>query len=46
MRFTFKKIEKNIDPLIENLQNQEQTRKVEARIIFLKSLKELINKRI
>ena len=46
MKFTFKKIEKNIDPLIENLQNQEQTRKVEARILFLKSLKELINKRI
>jgi len=46
MKFTFKKIEKNIGPLIENLQNQEQTRKVEARIIFLKSLKELINKRI
>ncbi len=45
MKFTFKKIEKNIDPLIKNLQNQESTKKVEARIAFLNSLKDLINKK-
>jgi DNA-binding XRE family transcriptional regulator len=46
MKYTFVKIAKNIDPLIENLKKQDMTRKVEARISFLKSLKALIDKKI
>lgn len=45
MKYTFKKIAKNIDPLIENLQGQDRNRKSEARISFLNSLKDLINAR-
>ncbi len=46
MKYTFRKIDKNIDPLLEELQKQNSTRKVEARILFLRALKELIDKRI
>lgn len=43
MKFIYRKIGKNIDPLIEELSKQNLTRKVEARISFLNSLKDLIN---
>lgn len=46
MKYTFEKIAKNIDPLIEALKKQDMNRKVEARILFLNSLKELIDKKI
>jgi transcriptional regulator with XRE-family HTH domain len=46
MKYTFKKIEKNIDPLIEDLSKQEMTKRVEARILFLNSLKDLITLKI
>lgn len=46
MKYTLKKIDKNINPLIENLQKQDMTKKVEARLSFLRSLKDLINKKI
>lgn len=46
MKMTVQKIAKNINPLIEELNKQTLTRKVESRILFLNSLKELINKRI
>jgi len=43
MKIIYRKIGKNIDPLIEELSKQNLTRKVEARISFLNSLKDLIN---
>lgn len=43
MKYTFKKIKQNIDPLIESLKKQDLTRKVKARISFLNSLKEVID---
>lgn len=46
MKYVFKKIERNIDPLIDELKQQEMNRRVEARIEFLNSLKELINTKI
>lgn len=46
MKYTFKKIAQNIDPLIEELKKQDPTRKVEARISFLNSLKALIDTKI
>lgn len=46
MRSTLIKISDNIDPLIAILLKQESTRKIEARIAFLKSLKELIKSKI
>lgn len=46
MKSTLVKIAENIDPLISNLLKQELTRKVESRITFLKSLKELISTKI
>ena len=46
MKYTFKKIVKNIDPFIDRLKQQEPTRKVHARILFLKNLKEIINKKL
>ncbi|MBA4409730.1 MAG: hypothetical protein C0397_09955 [Odoribacter sp.] len=46
MKYTFRKIAQNIDPLIEVLKKQDMTRKVEARTSFLNSLKELIDKKI
>jgi|WetSurMetagenome_2_1015567.scaffolds.fasta_scaffold284029_2 DNA-binding XRE family transcriptional regulator len=42
MKIIYRKIGKNIDPLIEELSKQNLTRKVEARISFLNSLKDLI----
>jgi DNA-binding XRE family transcriptional regulator len=46
MKNTMRKIALNIDPLIESLLEQELTKKVEARVTFLKSLKELINSKL
>ncbi|HAZ00588.1 MAG: hypothetical protein A2W90_04875 [Bacteroidetes bacterium GWF2_42_66] len=46
MKFTLKKIRKNIDPLITELKKQSTTRKIRARIAFLNSLKDLIDKKI
>lgn len=46
IKYTFRKIAQNIDPLIEELKKQDLTRKVEARISFLNSLKVLIDKKI
>lgn len=46
MRNTLRKIAENIDPLIKTLTEQDLTRKVEARILFLQSLKALINTKI
>jgi len=47
MRNTLRKIAENIDPLINKvLTEQDLTRKVEARILFLQSLKALINTKI
>lgn len=46
MKYTFSKIAKNIDPLIEELKNQDATRKVEAKISLLNSLKVLIDTKI
>lgn len=46
MKNTLKKIAVNIDPLIEDLIKQDMSRKVESKIAFLKSLKDLINKKI
>jgi DNA-binding XRE family transcriptional regulator len=43
---TLRKIAQNIDPLIGILTKQDLTRKVEARILFLQSLKALINTKI
>jgi DNA-binding XRE family transcriptional regulator len=40
------KIASNIDPLINTLLEQDLNRKVEARVTFLKSLKEVINSKI
>ncbi|HEY5591320.1 MAG TPA: helix-turn-helix transcriptional regulator [Paludibacter sp.] len=46
MKYTFRKIAKNIDPLMEELKNQDMTRKVEAKISFLNSLRVLIDTKI
>lgn len=46
MKYTFKKIVKNIDPLISRLKQQDHSRKVHARILFLNNLKEIINKKL
>ena len=46
MKNTLRKIAENIDPLIEILTKQDLTKKVEARILFLQSLKALINTKI
>jgi transcriptional regulator with XRE-family HTH domain len=46
MKYTFKKIIKNIDPLIEKLKQQDYSRKIQARIQFLKNLKEVTNKKL
>jgi len=46
MRNTLRKIAENIDPLIKTLTEQDLTRKVESRILFLQSLKALINTKI
>ena len=46
MRNTLRKIAENIDPLITILTEQDLTRKVEARVSFLQSLKALINTKI
>lgn len=46
MKYTFGKISKNIDPLIEELKKQGIHRKVEAKISFLNSLKVLIDTKI
>lgn len=43
---TLRKIAQNIDPLIDILTKQDLTKKVEARILFLKSLKALINTKL
>lgn len=43
MKSTFSKIAKNIEPLIEELQKQDITRKITAKISLLNSLKDLIN---
>lgn len=43
---TLQKIIKNIDPLIEELKKQDKTKKVEARISFLNTLKDVISKKI
>ncbi len=45
MRKTLLKIATNIEPLIHILQRQEQTRKVKERIVFLKLLKQSIDKK-
>jgi transcriptional regulator with XRE-family HTH domain len=46
MKYTFSKIAKNIAPLIEELRNQDATRKVESKISLLNSLKVLIDTKI
>lgn len=46
MNDTFLKIAKNIDPLINSLKQLESTKKNKARIVFLNSLKELIENKI
>jgi len=46
MKFTYATIALNIEPLIEDLMKQDITKKVEAKIAFLNSLKELIDKKI
>ncbi len=40
------KIQKNLPHLIQELEKQNKTKKVESRILFLKSLEDLIDKRI
>lgn len=42
---TYQKIRNNITPLIDDLKKQTKTKKVEARIAFLNSLKAIIDKK-
>lgn len=46
MKQTFSKIRENIQPLINELKKQNSSKKVEARIFYLNSLKSLIDKKI
>ncbi|HZK68587.1 MAG TPA: helix-turn-helix transcriptional regulator [Paludibacter sp.] len=46
LKHTYVKIAKNIDPLIEELKNQDASRKVESKISLLNSLKVLIDTKI
>ena len=46
IKHTYVKIAKNIDPLIEELKNQDASRKVESKISLLNSLKVLIETKI
>ncbi|MCE1168996.1 MAG: helix-turn-helix domain-containing protein [Sphingobacteriia bacterium] len=46
MKYTYARIALNIEPLIEDLMKQELTKKVEAKIEYLNSLKELIDKKL
>ena len=46
MKQTFKKVAENIQPLINTLKKQNTSKKVEARIFYLNSLKNLIDKKI
>ena len=46
LKHTYVKIAKSIDPLIEELKNQDASRKVESKISLLNSLKVLIDTKI
>ncbi len=46
MKQTFRKINENIQPLLNELKKQNSSKKVEARIFYLNSLKSLINKKV
>ena len=46
IRITLRKLDENIEPLINNLKTLNRSRRVKSRISFLEKLKELIEKKL